>query len=80
MFSFFKKKLIIPHVRMSGVIGSVGKFKQGLDLSSQQGLLKKAFSYKKPKTVAISINSPGGSPVHLINLRIYVLAKKIIQK
>ena len=78
MFSFFKKKLIIPHVRMSGVIGSVGKFKQGLDLSSQQGLLKKAFSYKKPKTVAISINSPGGSPVqsHLIYSYIRQLAKK----
>ena len=78
MFSFFKKKLVIPHVRMSGVIGSVGKFKQGLDLSSQQGLLKKAFSYKKPKTVAISINSPGGSPVqsHLIYSYIRQLAKK----
>ena len=63
---------------MSGVIGSVGKFKQGLDLSSQQGLLKKAFSYKKPKTVAISINSPGGSPVqsHLIYSYIRQLAKK----
>ena len=70
MFSFFKKKLVIPHVRMSGVIGSVGKFKQGL--------LKKAFSYKKPKTVAISINSPGGSPVqsHLIYSYIRQLAKK----
>ena len=78
MFSFFKKKLIIPHVRMSGVIGSVGKFKQGLDLASQQDLLKKAFSYKKPKTVAISINSPGGSPVqsHLIYSYIRQLAKK----
>ena len=78
MFSIFKKKIIIPHVRMTGVIGSVGRFKQGLDLANQQDILKKAFSYKKPKTVAISINSPGGSPVqsHLIYSYIRQLAKK----
>ena len=78
MLSFFKKKTIIPHVRMTGVIGSVGRFKQGLDLSNQQEILKKAFAYKKAKTVAISINSPGGSPVqsHLIYSYIKQLAKK----
>ena len=79
MFSFLKK---INYSSCSNVrvIGSVGKFKQGLD-TSQQGLLKKAFSYKKPKTVAISINSPGGSPVqsHLIYSYIRQLAKKIIK-
>ena len=79
MFSIFKKKTIIPHVRMTGVIGSVGRFKQGIDLANQQEILKKAFSYKKAKTVAISINSPGGSPVqsHLIYSYIRQLAKKI---
>ena len=78
MFSIFKKKIIIPHVRMTGVIGSVGRFKQGIDLANQQEILKKAFSYKKAKTVAISINSPGGSPVqsHLIYSYIKQLAKK----
>ena len=78
MFSLFKKKIIIPHVRMTGVIGSVGRFKQGIDLANQQDILKKAFSYKKAKTVAISINSPGGSPVqsHLIYSYIRQLAKK----
>ena len=78
MFSLFKKKIIIPHVRMTGVIGSVGRFKQGIDLANQQEILKKAFSYKKAKTVAISINSPGGSPVqsHLIYSYIRQLAQK----
>ena len=78
MFSLFKKKIIVPHVRMTGVIGSVGRFKQGIDLANQQEILKKAFSYKKAKTVAISINSPGGSPVqsHLIYSYIRQLAKK----
>ena len=43
----------------------LGRFKQGMDLSGQQEILKKAFSYKKPKHVAISINSPGD---HLYSL------------
>jgi len=78
MFSIFKKKKIVPHIRLSGVIGSVGKFKQGIDFAGQQELIKKAFSIKKAKAVAISINSPGGSPVqsHLIYSYIRKQAKK----
>ena len=78
MFSFFKKKIIVPHVRLAGVIGSAGKFKQGLDLEGQKSTLKKAFSLKKIRHVAISINSPGGSPVqsHLIYSYIRQLADK----
>ena len=78
MFSIFKKKKIVPHVRLTGIIGSAGKFKQGMDLAGQRGILKKAFSYKKAKYVAISVNSPGGSPVqsHLIFSYIRQLADK----
>ena len=78
MFSFLKKKKIIPHVRLTGVIGAAGKFKQGMDLSGQRNILKRAFSVKKIKHVAISINSPGGSPVqsHLIFSYIRQLADK----
>ena len=78
MFSFFKKKKIIPHVKLSGVIGNVGKFKQGIDFVGQEEILKKAFSIKKALAVAISINSPGGSPVqsHLIHDFIRYQAKK----
>ena len=78
MFSFFKKKIIVPHVRLSGVIGSVGRFRQGIDFSGQQEIIKKAFSFKKAKAIAISVNSPGGSPVqsHLIHDYIRQLAKK----
>ncbi len=78
MFSFLKKKTVIPHVRLTGVIGAAGKFKQGIDLAGQRNILKKAFSVKKAKHVAISINSPGGSPVqsHLIYSYIKQLAKK----
>ena len=78
MFSFFRKKIIVPHVRLSGVIGSVGRFRQGIDFSGQQEIIKKAFSFKKAKSIAISINSPGGSPVqsHLIHDYIKQLARK----
>ena len=78
IFKIFKKKKIVPHIRLSGVIGSVGKFKQGLNFSGQQELIEKAFSIKKAKAIAISINSPGGSPVqsHLIYSYIRKQAKK----
>ena len=81
MFSIlkiFKRKKIIPHIRLSGIIGSVGKFKQGLDFAGQKEIIEKAFSIKKSLAVAISINSPGGSPVqsHLIYSYIRKQAKK----
>ena len=78
MFSFFKKKKIVPIIRLSGVIGNVGKFKQGIDFAGQQELIKKAFSLKKISAVAISINSPGGSPVqsHMLYSYIRKMAKK----
>ena len=63
---------------MTGVIGSAGRFKQGLDLAGQRAILKKAFSLKKISHVAVSINSPGGSPVqsHLIYSYIKQLSKE----
>ncbi len=78
MFSLFKKKKIIPHIKLYGVIGNVGKFKQGIDFSGQEEIIKKAFSIKKSLAVAISINSPGGSPVqsHLVHDFIRYQAKK----
>ena len=41
MFSLFKKKIVVPHVRLTGVIGAAGRFKQGMDLAGQQDILKK---------------------------------------
>ena len=78
MFSFFKKKKIVPHIKLNGVIGNVGKFKQGIDFSSQEEIIKKAFSIKKASAVAVTVNSPGGSPVqsHLIYKFIREQAKK----
>ena len=78
MISFFKKKKIVPHIKLSGVIGNVGKFKQGIDFAGQEEVIKKAFSVKKAQAIAVTINSPGGSPVqsHLIYKYIRDKAKK----
>ena len=81
MFSIikiFKKKKLVPHIRLSGIIGSVGRFKQGINFAGQQEIIDKAFSIKKALAIAVSINSPGGSPVqsHLIYSYIKKLAKK----
>ena len=78
MFSFFKKKKLIAHIRLNGVIGNAGKFKQGIDFSGQQEIIEKAFSLKKASAIAITINSPGGSPVqsHMIYKFIKSQSKK----
>jgi len=78
MFSFFKKKKIVAHIKLNGVIGNAGKFKQGIDFAGQEDIIEKAFSLKKAKAVAVTINSPGGSPVqsHLIYKFIRAQAKK----
>ena len=78
MFSFFKKEKIISHIKLTGIIGNVGKFRQGIEYSGQENIIKKAFSVKKAQAVAVTINSPGGSPVqsHLIYKFIREQAKK----
>ena len=78
MFSFFKKKKIVAHLKLNGVIGNAGKFKHGIDFAGQEEIIEKAFSLKKAKVIAITINSPGGSPVqsHLIYKFIRAQAKK----
>jgi ClpP class serine protease len=66
MFSFFKKKKTVAHIKLNGVIGNAGKFKQGIDFAGQEELIKKAFSLKKASCVAITVNSPGDHQFNLI--------------
>jgi signal peptide peptidase SppA len=67
----------IPVVRLHGAImtGS-SPLRPALSLATTAGLLEKAFAFKQAPAVAISINSPGGSPVQsrLIFRRIRDLA------
>ncbi|TCT42015.1 S49 family peptidase [Martelella mediterranea] len=76
---FRKDKTIIPVVRLSGTImagGSPGR--RNLNLASCATALEKAFSMKNAPCVAISLNSPGGSPVQsrLIYQRIRDLSEE----
>ena len=70
--------VVIPVVKLSGVIGQGGNFSQGLNIGSAAGPLEKAFSFEDAPAIAISINSPGGSPVqsNLIFKRIRQLAEE----
>lgn len=67
----------IPVVRLHGVIMSGGSsLRQHLSLAATAAILEKAFAVADAPAVAISINSPGGSPVQsrLIYRRIRDLA------
>ncbi len=67
---------MIPVVRLTGIIGFSTPLRPGLSLASVARTLDKAFAVKRAPAVALSINSPGGSPVqsHLIFRRIRELA------
>lgn len=76
---FQKKGVVIPVVRLHGPIMSGGsRFRPALNLASIAGQLEKAFSMKESPAVALSINSPGGSPVQsrMIYDRIRALAEE----
>ncbi|WP_182085860.1 S49 family peptidase [Aureimonas sp. ME7] len=61
---FRSKDIVIPVVRMNGVIMSGGSpLRSSISLQSVAPLLEKAFAQKKAPAVAILVNSPGGSPV-----------------
>ncbi|MFK0384803.1 S49 family peptidase [Agrobacterium sp. NPDC090273] len=76
---FRKQETVIPVVRMHGAIMAGGsQFRPALNLASYAPLLDKAFSIKDAPVVAISLNSPGGSPVQsrMIYNRIRQLAEE----
>ncbi len=76
---FRKDGVTIPVVRLHGTImAGGGQFRPSLNLASAAPVLEKAFSIKDAPAVAISINSPGGSPVQsrLIYQRIRDLAEE----
>src|SRR5215212_3211899 len=68
--------VIVPVVRLSGLIGAVTPLRPGMSLAGIARTLERAFAIKQAKAVAIVINSPGGSPVQSrqIYLRIRQLA------
>ncbi|WP_201404373.1 S49 family peptidase [Kaistia sp. 32K] len=75
---FRQENVVVPVVRLSGVIGAVSALRSGMTLGSVAPQLARAFAMKRAPVVAILINSPGGSPVqsHLIFKRIRALAEE----
>jgi signal peptide peptidase SppA len=67
---------IVPVIPLSGVIGQIGFAKRGLSLAALATHLDRAFQMRRAKAVALTINSPGGSPVQsaLIAKRIRALS------
>ncbi|MEE8225806.1 MAG: S49 family peptidase [Kiloniellales bacterium] len=69
---------VVAVLRLSGVIGGIGPVRRGLSLASQAHLIERAFKLPRLEAVALTINSPGGSPVQsaLIAGRIRALAEE----
>ncbi len=78
LWPFHGHRPVVAVVRLNGVIGQVGPLRTGLSLARAAPLLERAFSLPRVKAVALSINSPGGSPVQssLIGRRIRQLASE----
>jgi signal peptide peptidase SppA len=74
----FNRGPVVPVLRFSGAIGMVTPLRPGLSLTSAAGAIERAFSLSKLPSVAVIVNSPGGSPVqsHLIFARIRQLAEE----
>lgn len=75
---FWRRRTVVPAIRLAGVIGSVPLRGAGLSLATLDGALKAAFSLKHAPAVVLLVNSPGGSPVQsaLIAGRIRQLAEE----
>lgn len=74
----FSRRPTVPVLRFSGPIGMATPLRPGLTLAAAAGPIEKAFALSRLPSVAIVINSPGGSPVqsHLIYKRIRQLAEE----
>jgi len=69
---------VVAVIRLHGVIGRLGPLRSGLTLAGLATVIERAFKMKHLKAVAISVNSPGGSPVQssLIFKRLRALAEE----
>jgi signal peptide peptidase SppA len=60
---WFNRGAVVPVLKLSGAIGMAAPLRPGLSLAALAGPIEKAFSMSRAKSVAVVINSPGGSPV-----------------
>ena len=76
--TFRRPPPVVAVIRLTGVIGQGGFMRSGLNLESLAPSLERAFRLPGLEAIALSINSPGGSPAQsaLIQRRIRDLAKE----
>ena len=69
---------VVPVLRFTGPIGMATPLRQGLSLATVAGGIERAFKLSRLPTVAVIVNSPGGSPVQssLIFKRLRQMAEK----
>lgn len=74
----FRRQPIVPVLRLAGTIGAATPLRPGLSIAALAGPIQRAFELSKLPSVAITINSPGGSPAQssLIFKRIRQLAEE----
>src|SRR5262245_41169916 len=63
MWPFSRRRPTVPVLRLSGPIGLATPLRPGLTLSAAAAAFERAFSLSRLPTVAVIVNSPGGSPV-----------------
>ena len=75
---FRRDRPVVPVVRLTGIVGFSTPLRPGLTLAGLARTLERAFAIRQAATVAVLVNSPGGSPVqsHLIFRRIRQLAEQ----
>jgi len=60
---WFNRGPVVPVLRLSGAIGMAAPLRPGLSIAALAGPIERAFSLSRAKSVAVVVNSPGGSPV-----------------
>lgn len=74
----FSRSPVVPVLRLNGPIGMATPLRPGLAIAAVAGPIERAFSMSRLPTVAVVVNSPGGSPVQssLIFKRLRQLAEE----
>lgn len=78
----FTRTPVVPVLRLTGAVGMVTPLRPGLSIATLAEPLQKAFEMSKTPSVALIVNSPGGSAVQssLILKRIRALADEFEKK
>jgi signal peptide peptidase SppA len=76
--SLWRRKPVVPVLRLAGVIGQAGLAGRGMTLAGLERAIDAAFAMKRAPAVALLVNSPGGSPVQSAQIagRIRLLAEE----